>query len=364
MSKFIQQCFYPEFEKAAAIVGEERIWNGVKYKKIAQGRWVKVTEGKSKVSEREIKPTSLKKTLAQEIKNKQLEKQKHFEEIKKQWEAENGEINQSVRQKVSFDKYLSQFQPYKEFWDEVDLTIKDLQDEISEILDFEKQERERISGRKEVGVSDSIYKDFESNFNSQRRDFVKTDDYTTAKKALGEKVSVQDYYLSTSTLFKNHLNIKDKDWDYEAIDQEWERLKQDPDLVHTHSPKSSSEYLVNHKTGDVYRLADHWGRCASCEWDYDRDSSYGIGKSNVKDFKRNDNGYVNRDKIKKGLEFCQSQLEKIKQLKQEVDFDKDVEKDLKKKTTYIQELLSKSLFYKDLEESKKILEEYKNIINI
>lgn len=33
---------------------------------------------------------------------------------------------------------------------------------------------------------------------------------------------------------------------------------------------STSVYLIDEATGEVYRYADHWGRVASCFWDLDR----------------------------------------------------------------------------------------------
>lgn len=362
-NKFIQQCFYPDFEKAIAVVGEERIWGGFKYKKIAQGRWVKVTEGKNKVSEREIKSTSLKKKLSQEIKERELEKQKFFQEIRKQWEEENGEIDSKITQRVAFDRYIYQIQPHKEFWDEIDLIIQDLNEEIDEILAFEKQERERVSGRKEIELDDDIFKNFDNQYKQEYKEFSKMESYISAKEALGE-VSVNDYYLSTDANFKNYLNYLDVKED-DDLDKEWERMKKNPDLVHTKSPKSSSEYLVNHKTGDIYRYADHWDRCATCWWSYEGKSTLGIGVCNVKDFERNGSGpgYSNKKKISKGLEFCENQLRNIKELQEKVDFGKDVVKDIKNKIDRINRLLS-SYDYEYLKESKKILEQYKEIMSL
>lgn len=363
--KFIQQCYdLPDFEKAKAFVGEERVWGGIRYKKVDQGRWVKVVEQKNKISEKEVSSTSFKKKINQEIKSKQLEKQNFLEDVKRQWEEENGEINNS-RKKVQFGVYLSKFQPHREFWDKIDSEIQDLEEELKEISEFERREREKTSGRKELQLNDQEYDQFRKQFLSQRQDIAKMRDYVSAKESLGEEVSTQDYFLSTNTLFKNHLNITEVSWDADLIKQEWERLKENPDLEHTLSPKSESEYLVNHKTGDVYRLANHWGRCASCVWGYDGEGFYGIGHSNVKDFERNDNGsgYVNKNKVEEELNFCRSQLKNIKQLKDKVDFDVDVKKDIKDKVSYINNILN-TMFYKNLEESRKILEEYKDIINI
>ena len=59
------------------------------------------------------------------------------------------------------------------------------------------------------------------------------------------------------------------------------------------SPKSDSEYLIDEKTGDIYRYANHWFRVASCYWELDEPMGYygyDIAKSNIKNFKRRKSG--------------------------------------------------------------------------
>lgn len=51
-----------------------------------------------------------------------------------------------------------------------------------------------------------------------------------------------------------------------------------------------SMYAINEETGDIYRMADHWGTIGTCEWTVDRESEERMGrrctiaKANIKDF--------------------------------------------------------------------------------
>lgn len=52
-----------------------------------------------------------------------------------------------------------------------------------------------------------------------------------------------------------------------------------------------SFYAINEETGDIYRMADHWGNVGTCKWDIDKESEVSngrrctIAKANIKDFK-------------------------------------------------------------------------------
>lgn len=104
---------------------------------------------------------------------------------------------------------------------------------------------------------------------------------------IAPKVTTHDYYLGTKADFKLVKSAEDV-WDA------WEKLKQQDGFRHVHSPKSDSEYLVNDKTGEIYRISDHWGWVASCRWEInDRaHSGFNIGKANIKDFERIKGSYV------------------------------------------------------------------------
>ena len=104
---------------------------------------------------------------------------------------------------------------------------------------------------------------------------------------IAPKVTTHDYYLGTKAdfkLVKSAENVRDA----------WEKLKQQDGFRYEHSPKSDSEYLVNDKTGEIYRISDHWGWVASCRWSIDDQapSGFSIGKANIKDFERIKGNYV------------------------------------------------------------------------
>ena len=104
---------------------------------------------------------------------------------------------------------------------------------------------------------------------------------------IAPKVTTHDYYLGTKADFKL-VKSAENVWDA------WEKLKQQDGFRYVHSPKSDSEYLVNDKTGEIYRISDHWGWVASCRWSIDDQapSGFSIGKANIKDFERIKGNYV------------------------------------------------------------------------
>ena len=104
---------------------------------------------------------------------------------------------------------------------------------------------------------------------------------------IAPKVTTHDYYLGTKAGFKL-VKSAENVWDA------WEKLKQQDGFRYEHSPKSDSEYLVNDKTGEIYRISDHWGWVASCRWSIDDQapSGFNIGKANIKDFERIKGNYV------------------------------------------------------------------------
>lgn len=109
-------------------------------------------------------------------------------------------------------------------------------------------------------------------------------------RSLKPKATISDYYISTKTEFEDLFIDKDKWPSKKEIEEKWEELKKDKDFEFTQSPSSSSQYLVNKKTGDIYRKSDHWGGVASCYWKLDNGSRIKttIAKSNIKDFQTYD----------------------------------------------------------------------------
>lgn len=103
---------------------------------------------------------------------------------------------------------------------------------------------------------------------------------TVSYREVKKDVDLSDFYEATSAEFTKISSDK-------SVISFWEGLKSDKDLKWHHSPLSNSEYLVNHHTGDIYRLSDHWGKVASCEWSLNDDPTEGwsIGVANIKSFK-------------------------------------------------------------------------------
>ena len=107
--------------------------------------------------------------------------------------------------------------------------------------------------------------------------------------------SLDDYFINTTANFEyigSHLAMQPG----ALVAGEHENQQRWLDMVasgkyeHQKSPRSNSEYLLDHETGDIYRYSNHWGRVASCQWSIDtrygtEDTEiYGIGKCNIKDF--------------------------------------------------------------------------------
>lgn len=103
------------------------------------------------------------------------------------------------------------------------------------------------------------------------------------------EVTVDDYFLETETTFKGIMKREDG---YREVSERWKKMKTDKRYDFHESPKSSSQYLVDRTTGDVYRYSDHWGKVASCDWDLEskNEEKWDIGVSNLKDFQRKDSG--------------------------------------------------------------------------
>ena len=93
--------------------------------------------------------------------------------------------------------------------------------------------------------------------------------------------TTEDYFLSTRTDFKTVPT--------DDVKGTWEEMKNSGKYEYTKSPLSNSEYLVDHETGNIYRMSDHWGPASSCYWTLDgfpgqRYTAETIAKSNIKDF--------------------------------------------------------------------------------
>gem|GEM_PF-3571273 len=87
------------------------------------------------------------------------------------------------------------------------------------------------------------------------------------------EVTLNDYYSSTAATFR-------------PVDADWEAMRKSGRYQYAHSPYSSSEYLVDTESGNVYRRSDHWGKVASCRWNLEgrEEGTTQIGVANIKDF--------------------------------------------------------------------------------
>lgn len=185
---------------------------------------------------------------------------------------------------------------------------RDFADEIREIKDKikddKKLKREALAGKREIDTDDlqPILKENEDLLLVIKKNIP---EYVTAKEIIPE-VTIDDYYLDTDVDFKSILSKED---DYKTVDEKWTAMKNSDKYDWHQSPKSSSEYLIDKKTGDIFRLADHWGRVASCNWrivpnceiDNENSNIFDIGKANIKDFSRKDSGFYFNPKFRDAM---------------------------------------------------------------
>ena len=78
------------------------------------------------------------------------------------------------------------------------------------------------------------------------REFYKHIDYT-------------NYQISSKADFKR-VSKKNK-----GILKLWEQVKRESNIKSFYNSKSGSQYIITQEE-DIYRLSDHWGAVASCEW--------------------------------------------------------------------------------------------------
>jgi 8-oxo-dGTP diphosphatase len=295
-SGLIDKNKFIEILKAKAQVGEVRHWQGGDFKKTAQGEWVKVVGSK----EKPVASSGVIKNIKNELSDLWDKYSKQRVEFEKSLETKFPKG--SIAYKVFFDRAWSQELDNNDFLKKIREEQKDLQEEINEIskkaeID-KKRSRESKVGKKEIDFNDleEQFKEFRGLFESVNKEIPRT---ATADK-VAPNVTVDDYFLNTETVFKSFFEY---DYNRKYIDDEngirhtdnvlekWKEMKDSGRFEFTPSPKSSSQYLIDRENEDIYRLSDHWGRCASCYWGESfKNGSYGIGVSNIKDFKRKDSG--------------------------------------------------------------------------
>jgi hypothetical protein len=359
------------FEKAKANTGDIRNWGGVDYKKISNGEWIKVGGNKQK----SIASSGMKKVISSEINKIDSELSSIISDFKQKWEKENGST-QIIKYRVAFSREIEINPEIKYIRDKYYSNRKDLLDDINEVnnlADYKaKLSREEKSGKKEIQYND-LDDNFES-FSQAFREVDKLPSYVGAIECLGEKVNADDYWLNTDALFKTFYEYSENDcysdskdvW-VDPVEVRWKNLKSNADLEHTFSPKSSSEYLVDKKNNKVYRMADHWGRCASCNWGVDfKNKNYGIGESNFDDFERNNGGtWINNKKSEMSLIINKKVLFDLKKIvsNNKTYLDKQATDRIKNMTKKIESSLKNQSRLND-EEINKIKKQYKELFKM
>ena len=80
---------------------------------------------------------------------------------------------------------------------------------------------------------------------------------------LHDEIDITNFQIATCVDFKS-VNIdvdKNPHWMFNII-------KDGNNIIYEYKSKYNSKYFIT-DTNDVYRLADHWGAVASCEWTLD-----------------------------------------------------------------------------------------------
>lgn len=306
----ISKAVEDELNKAVAAIGEIRQWGDGMYKKIADGKWSKVTNGKEKV----VAGSGMIKKLQEEFQNKN----ESLSKIKREFEdsLESKFPRGTVAYNVFFQKAWQDEQDRNEFIKKLKEEQSDLNKEVYEIkrlLDKEaKLKREAKAGKKEMDVPEvqEALKDMKSIFYKVEKEVPRSG---TGKQIMPD-VTIDDYFYDTETVFRSVLR-KDEKWN--EVEERWKKMIDSKKYDWHRSPKSSSEYLIDKETGDIYRYADHWGKVASCDWNLisKNEGGYNIAKSNIKNFVRKDSGvYFNPQYRIKIVEAANIVLPRLKNL--------------------------------------------------
>lgn len=273
--------------KAVAAVGETRQWADGLYRKVSDGKWVKVVGNK----EKSVSSAAIKKIVENEINRLNSVFASKKEDFKKNLITKYEK--DSLHYQTFFDKAWTEELENNPFLIKINQKRQDLRDEQRQIYVTiareAKQRREKKAGKSEldaIDIKDSISSS-QKFIKEVKKDFPM---YVTAKEAM-PVVTADDYYLDTETVFSNEFsNIEHS---VEELNEIWDKMKADKNYEHHQSPKSSSEYLINKATGEIYRYSDHWGgHIASCSWYLGKQGMgseiLSIGRSNLKDFSRKD----------------------------------------------------------------------------
>jgi len=361
-----------DLEKAKAVIGEIRNWGGVEYRKIANGEWVKVVKDK----EKKVAESGIKKVISEEINKKSSELNSIRNKFSENWLKENNANLSKITDRVKLARALAENKEIKELNDKYYKELNDLKEDLAEVNNLislkQKQKREELVGKKEISTEDDYFKE---NFNAFQKIFK---DYESVKDRLpasevSPKVNVDDYWLCTDADFKTVYEYKQEDADdktnnswKDPVAIKWQEMKDSGKYEFTQSPKSSSQYLIDRKTGDIYRMADHWGQCASCAWGVDFKGNYGIGVCNVKDFKRNDHtNWLNPEKNSIVIAGSKTILSKLKEMvtNDKIYFDKSAMGSIKIISTRVEHDLHLNTNLNN-EEILEIKKQYKELFSI
>lgn len=333
-----------DIEKAFPI-GTIRNWGGVDYKKVEDNKWIKVESGKS------VANSTIVKKLKEDVKDLKDKRDILTIQEKQKRSREVGKPTESVHFRALWDLKFSKEIEYVKQVKGIDDKIKDVLSEISELSSTIKKPQKR---KKEVTTNDELFKNLGFNaleYFGQLE--IKDDNGNSMKKRLSAKEALGDvdssnYFLYTFADFDEIIQDK---WEMDEnkvhrkfIDAvaEFNKMKESGKYEYTHSPKSDSEYLVDKENGIVYRVANHWGKCASCDWyirykgkkdGYIAEGRYILAKCNFSDFIRKETTgiFENPEYVKASIEKVENTLKKIKKhIDEGVVFSVGAKKEMKK----------------------------------
>lgn len=123
----------------------------------------------------------------------------------------------------------------------------------------------------------------------------------SSQDLVGVKPTLNDYYIMTYADFEDiSERVGNTNAEREKnVAKQWQDMKKSGNFEFHKSPLSLSQYLLDKKTGDIYRFSDHWGAVSSCKWTIDGNNGvreyktpngwiepFTIGKANINMFSR------------------------------------------------------------------------------
>jgi len=106
---------------------------------------------------------------------------------------------------------------------------------------------------------------------------------------LHKNIDTTNFQICTKVDF----NAIEQDTAHDNINETWDRLKNNCVVVYDFTSKTGSKYFIDDED-NVYRLSNHWGAVASCEWTREgqgqlmmsvfESGAWEIGIANLRDF--------------------------------------------------------------------------------